>query len=35
MKRNRLILKKQQRFKTERHIFFTEEINEIALNFKS
>ena len=30
--KNRLILKTQQRFKSERHNVFTEEINKIALS---
>ena len=30
--KKRLILKTQQRFKSERHIVFTEEINKIALS---
>ena len=30
--KNRLILKTQQRFKSERHNIFTEEINKIVLN---
>ena len=32
IKNNKLILKTQQRHKTERHNVFTEEINKIALN---
>ena len=32
MKNNKLILKTQQKFKSERHNVFTEEINEIALS---
>ena len=32
MKNNKLILKIQQRFKSERHNVFTKEINKIALN---
>ena len=32
MKSNKLILKTQPRFKGERHNFFTEEINKIALS---
>ena len=31
-KDNKLILKTQERFKSERHIVFTEEINKIALS---
>ena len=31
VKNNKLILKAQQRFKSERHNVFTEEINKIAL----
>ena len=31
-KKYKLILKKQQRFKSERHNIFTEEINKIALS---
>ena len=31
-KNNKLVLKTRQRFKTERHNSFTEEINKIALN---
>ena len=31
MRNNKLILKTQQRFKSERHTVFTEEINKIAL----
>ena len=30
MRNNKSILKKQQRFKSERHNVFTEEINKIA-----
>ena len=30
--KNRVILKTQQRFKSERHTVFTEEINKIALS---
>ena len=32
VKNNKLILKPQQRFKSERHNVFTEEINKIALS---
>ena len=32
IKNNKLILKTQQRFKSERHNVFTEEINKIALS---
>ena len=32
IKINKSILKKQQRFKSERHNFFTEKINKIAVN---
>ena len=32
MTNNKLILKTQQRFKSERHNIFTEEINKIALS---
>ena len=32
LKRNKLILKSQQRFKSKKHIMFTEEVNKIALN---
>ena len=32
IKNNKLILKAQQRFKSERHNVFTEEINKIALS---
>ena len=32
MKNNKLILKTQQRFKSEKHNIFTEEINKIALS---
>ena len=32
VKNNKLILKAQQRFKSERHNVFTEEINKIALS---
>ena len=32
IKNNKLILKTQQRFKSERHNIFTEEINKIALS---
>ena len=32
MLKNRLKLKTQERFKSERHNFFTEEINKIALS---
>ena len=32
IKDNKLILKTQERFKSERHIVFTEEINKIALS---
>ena len=32
MENNKLILKIQQRFKSDRHNVFTDEINEIALN---
>ena len=32
LKNNKLILKTQQRFKSERHNFFTEVINKIVLN---
>ena len=32
MKNNKSILKTQQRFKSERHNVFTEEINKIALS---
>ena len=32
IKNNKLILKTQQRFKSERHNVFTEEINKIAFN---
>ena len=32
MKNNKLVLKTQQRFRSERHDVFTEEINEIALS---
>ena len=32
IRKNKSILKTQQRFKSERHNFFTEEINEIALS---
>ena len=32
IKDNKLILKTQQRFKSERHNVFTEEINKIALS---
>ena len=32
IRNNIIILKTQQRFKSERHKFFTEEINKIALN---
>ena len=32
MKNNKLILKRQQRFKSERHNAFTEEINKIVLS---
>ena len=32
LKNNKLILKTQQRCKSERHIFFTEEINKITLS---
>ena len=32
VKNNRLILKTQQKFKSERHNVFTEEINKIALS---
>ena len=30
MKSNKLTLKLQQRFRSEKHIFFTEEVNKIA-----
>ena len=32
IKNRKLILKTQQRFRSEKHILFTEEINEIALS---
>ena len=32
IRNNKLVLKTQQRFKSERHIVFTEEINNIALS---
>ena len=32
MKNNKLVLKPQQRFKSERHNIFSEEINKIALS---
>ena len=32
LKKNKLILKTQQRFKSERHKVFTEEINKVALS---
>ena len=32
MKNNKLLLKSQQRFNSERHNVFTEEINKIALS---
>ena len=32
IKSNKLILKRQQRFKSEKHNVFTEEINKIALS---
>ena len=32
IKNNKSILKEQERYKSERHNFFTEEINKIALN---
>ena len=32
MRNNKLILKTQQRFKSERHNVFTEEINKVALS---
>ena len=32
IKSNKLILKRQQRFRSEKHNVFTEEINEIALS---
>ena len=35
MKNNKLILKTQQRFKSEKHNVFIEEINKIALSFNA
>ena len=34
IRRNKLILKMQQGLKSEKHIFFTKEINNIAFKFK-
>ena len=34
IKNNKLILKMQPRFRSEKHHVFTEEINKIALGFK-